>query len=360
MMHYYYYYKIIKLQYSNITRSRFKYPVYPTIHMTETNASNCLPANSALVLYYNYILLFFFFILRYFLLCHLKPKSYQLCLWSYSCCSSVFTPSSLFLWHLSGSFHFVISFSTWYFPFSFILKTFQGIKSLSSLKMCVLIYWAVQIILKCFELVYLFNFYYLQALNINIFQAVKSRWKKGTSVIIFPRVLLRSRWFAFFSNCCSTRSRVVRYSSENSDTMRQNSFGFVSATRCSGIPSQSRNLWNLRTPTRFIQTDIFISQNVNIQAGLILCQGYIPVKCYTTQTQNSNLKQDISWGCGLTASSYIVYEPVKYVCTAHTVYIHFPTVCIHVYTIYLFMSYAVKMQENHIHSLVWFIPMGLW
>ena len=110
--------------------------------------------------------------------------------------------------------------------------------------------------------------------------------KKCTSVIIFPRVLLRSRWFAFFSNCCSTRSRVVRYSSENSDTMRQNSFGFVSATRCSGIPSHSKNLWNLHTSTRFIQTDIFTSQNMNIQADLIFMSGLHSCKTL----QNSDTK----------------------------------------------------------------------
>lgn len=75
-------------------------------------------------------------------------------------------------------------------------------------------------------------------------------------MIILPRVLLRSRWFAFFSSCCSTRSRVVRYSSENSDTMRQNSLGFVSATRCSGIPSHNRNLWNLHASNISIQINI--------------------------------------------------------------------------------------------------------
>ena len=206
-----------------------------------------------------------------------------------------------FLWHLSGSFQFVICFSKRNFPFSFILKKFQGIKSFSSPKTYVMIYWSAQIILRCFRLIYLCNFCYWQALNKNMFQAIiKSRCKKKcTSVIIFPRVLLRSRWFAFFSNCCSTRSRVVRYSSENSDTMRQNSFGFVSATRCSGIPSHSRNLWNLHTSTRFIQTDIFTSQNMNVQAGPILCQDYIPVKRFTIQTQNSHLKQDMCWGLGI-------------------------------------------------------------
>jgi len=159
-----------------------------------------------------------------------------------SCPSSVFALPPLP--HLSGSFQLVICFSKRHFPLCFILGTFQGIKSFSSPKTCVMIYWSAQIILQSFGLIYLCNFFYKQALNKNMFQAIiKSRRKKKcTSVIIFPRVLLRSRWFAFFSNCCSTRSRVVRYSSENSDTMRQNSFGFVSATRCSGIPSHSRNL----------------------------------------------------------------------------------------------------------------------
>jgi len=99
--------------------------------------------------------------------------------------------------------------------------------------------------------------------------------------------------------------------------MRQNSFGFVSATRCSGIPSHSRNLWNLHTSTTFIQTDIFTSQNMNVQVDHILCQGYIPAKHCTIQTQNSHLKQDICWR--LTTSSHIVYEPIKYINAA---YIH--------------------------------------
>ena len=133
-----------------------------------------------LVLYYNYTLLIFFFILIYFLLCHLETKPHQSSLWSCSCCSSVFAHSSFFLWHLSSSFQFVISFSTRHFPFSFILKTFQGIKSFSSPKTCTLIYWATQIILQCFELAYLCNFYYQQALNRNMFQAIiKSRWQKN-------------------------------------------------------------------------------------------------------------------------------------------------------------------------------------
>jgi len=119
-----------------------------------------LPVNSVLVLYYNYTLLILFFILRYFLLCHLKTKRHQSSLCSCSCCSSIFAHSSFFLLHLSGSFQFVISFSNRHFPFCLILKTFHGIKSFSSPKTCVLIYWAAQIILQCFKLVYLCNFYY--------------------------------------------------------------------------------------------------------------------------------------------------------------------------------------------------------
>lgn len=68
-------------------------------------------------------------------------------------------------------------------------------------------------------------------------------FEKFTSVIILPRVLFLSRWLAFFSSCCKTRSLVVLYSRENSETIRQNSFGLVSWTRCSGIPSQRMNLW---------------------------------------------------------------------------------------------------------------------
>jgi len=179
-----------------------------------------------------------------------------------------------------------------------------------------------------------------------MFQAIiKSRSKKKcTSVIIFPRVLLRSRWFAFFSNCCSTRSRVVRYSSENSDTMRQNSFGFVSATRCSGIPSHSRNLWNLHTSTRFIQTDIFTSQNMNVQAGLILCQGYIPVKRCTIQTQNSHYNRIIAGVWGLTTSSHIVSAAIKYIHTAHTAYIYTLPYSIHtcIHNIFIYEGVLIR------------------
>jgi len=33
-----------------------------------------------------------------------------------------------------------------------------------------------------------------------------------------------------------------------------------------------------------------------VQAGLVLCKGYAPEKCHTNRTQNSHLKQCISWG----------------------------------------------------------------
>jgi len=35
-----------------------------------------------------------------------------------------------------------------------------------------------------------------------------------------------------------------------------------------------------------------------VWAGLVLCQGYVPEKHHTNQTQNSHLKQCISWGLG--------------------------------------------------------------
>jgi hypothetical protein len=35
---------------------------------------------------------------------------------------------------------------------------------------------------------------------------------------------------------------------------------------------------------------------ITIQAGLVLCQNYIPVKRYANGTQNSHLKQSISGG----------------------------------------------------------------
>ena len=35
---------------------------------------------------------------------------------------------------------------------------------------------------------------------------------------------------------------------------------------------------------------------LTVQTGLGLCQGYVPEKCHTNRTQNSHLKQCISWG----------------------------------------------------------------
>jgi len=40
------------------------------------------------------------------------------------------------------------------------------------------------------------------------------------------------------------------------------------------------------------------SLHLQLRAGLILCQGYIPEKCHTNRTQNSHLKQCMSWGLG--------------------------------------------------------------
>lgn len=68
------------------------------------------------------------------------------------------------------------------------------------------------------------------------------RWS-FTSVIILPRVLFRSRWLAFFSRVCITRSRVVRYSSANSEMIRASSWGLVRGTRCRGTPSHSEKRW---------------------------------------------------------------------------------------------------------------------
>jgi len=60
----------------------------------------------------------------------------------------------------------------------------------------------------------------------------------------------------------------------------------------------------------------------------------------------------------VTTSSYIVYGyttrdiygHLEYLHTVCTVYIHFCTAHKHLYTIYLFISNAIKMQETHISS----------
>jgi hypothetical protein len=76
-----------------------------------------------------------------------------------------------------------------------------------------------------------------------------------------------------------------------------------------------------------------------MQAGLVLCQGYIPEKCQTNQncanqTQNSHRKQCIYCGVrGLTTPSiYCMTTPLLDIrtCRVYTVHIYF-------YTIYLFI-----------------------
>jgi hypothetical protein len=83
-----------------------------------------------------------------------------------------------------------------------------------------------------------------------------------------------------------------------------------------------------------------------VQAGLILCQGYVPEKRCANWAQNSRLKRCISWGLGqLTASSYKVYDCTTsgHTCTIHTVCIHLCRGYIHFYAIYMFISIAVTM-----------------
>ena len=68
-----------------------------------------------------------------------------------------------------------------------------------------------------------------------------------TSTIIFPLVFFRSRWLAFFSNCWTTFSRVVRYSRANSLTVLQNELILSSLAWCRGNPMYSNNLLYLLT-----------------------------------------------------------------------------------------------------------------
>lgn len=79
----------------------------------------------------------------------------------------------------------------------------------------------------------------------------KPRWWQSrlegtpTSVIIRPRVLLRSRYVARFCCCCSTRSRQVRYSSANSRSVWQNCMMRTSRAASAVYPRYSRKAWNL-------------------------------------------------------------------------------------------------------------------
>ena len=48
------------------------------------------------------------------------------------------------------------------------------------------------------------------------------------------------------------------------------------------------------------------SDEIKVQAVLILLQGYVPEKYHANQTQNSSLKKCISWGVRGLTSSYTV------------------------------------------------------
>lgn len=71
-------------------------------------------------------------------------------------------------------------------------------------------------------------------------------WRPLTSVIIFPLVLFLSRWLALFCFCCSTRSRVVRYSRANSLRILLKRWMLTSRTAYIGWPRNSRKAWNLQ------------------------------------------------------------------------------------------------------------------
>ena len=51
-----------------------------------------------------------------------------------------------------------------------------------------------------------------------------------------------------------------------------------------------------------------MTRAVCVQAGLVLRHGYVPEKRRANRTQNSRLKQCISWGLEDTITSYIVYD----------------------------------------------------
>jgi len=90
-----------------------------------------------------------------------------------------------------------------------------------------------------------------------------------------------------------------------------------------------------------------------IQAGLVICQGYLPEKHHANQTQNSHLKQYISWGLKewqprMTISLVNIQTCRVYIYTylyLRTLYhMHFYTVYIlSVQYIYLFIYNAIKM-----------------
>jgi hypothetical protein len=97
-----------------------------------------------------------------------------------------------------------------------------------------------------------------------------------------------------------------------------------------------------------------------VQAGLLSCQGFIPEKCHTNQTQNSHLKRCISWGLRK-------WQPHPVWCTTIPlvdiqtcrVYMYF------VYSIYtflynIFISNAIKIWDSHPQFLVQVILIVLW
>ena len=107
---------------------------------------------------------------------------------------------------------------------------------------------------------------------------------------------------------------------------------------------------------------------VYIQAGL-LCQDYIPEKFHTNQTQNSNLKQCISWGLGDWHPHPIKFMIIPWVdietCRVYMycIYSIFTSLCsIHkfMYKTFIYFWCSKNVSALHPQFLVRFIPIRLW
>ena len=99
-----------------------------------------------------------------------------------------------------------------------------------------------------------------------------------------------------------------------------------------------------------------ISLCLIVQAGLVLCQGYAPEKCHTNRTQNSHLKQCISWGLEYfqPQNRGLFKMIVRVLITCHTQYTWDRSICIFLFNrtpLQLFVTYLTGAL--YVHPL-WF------
>jgi hypothetical protein len=91
----------------------------------------------------------------------------------------------------------------------------------------------------------------------------------------------------------------------------------------------------------------FLPLNYIIQAGVILCHGYVPEKVAQIECKIQEYFLEV-WGLiahpvQCMTIPLLDMDLLEYICTIYTVYTHLYKIDIYFYTMYLFISNAIKM-----------------